>query len=505
VTKRRLAALVLLALSMPLAVAANEPPSIKDQFVTTYQNTPATFLVRATDPDIDPTHPDDHLLTFVLLDGPIHGVLTGDFGAVNYEGPHEAYIRLRYVPATDFVGTDFVVLTVMDPLNLTATGTTTIQIDVRPRTQGALSGTVDGWFTFNVQSESLTAFHNRITEAYRVGPLTVQGTVEWRLFEHPSPDIDETRVWFDAAELEAAARFERLSMSALLVFEPTPIQTEPTTLDYFDYILATSRFTLLDVSLTHTLFIDRDAENSYQSLVLRGGVAGAKLSSTTILSMDPACGFAFSSERLTADWAWCEARVRTALTLTGAGFDELYVKLDDFGVPGLSRTDAGVFLDLTARFSPDAKTVTPAFALKTRWIDCIRAYGQIELGSPGSTWIDGVSLYGLRIQQTLGDVRFESSTSFDPSKNASMTGQVDYFELVRISGSMASCCGSPGLWSVATYFQNDHESFMGWGMTVVRSDVMVGRSTSLSFQAAYRTGLFAEPRLELTLGWRVRW
>jgi hypothetical protein len=86
-----------------------------------------------------------------------------------------------------------------------------------------------------------------------------------------------------------------------------------------------------------------------------------------------------------------------------------------------------------------------------------------------------------------------------------MTGQVDYFELLRISGTISSCCGSGGTWSIATYFQNDHAALMGWGMTVAKADVMLGQNVSASLQMTCRTGGFGDPKLELTFGGRVRW
>ena len=502
---RRVAELLLLALLGSLGAFANESPSIQDQVVTTYQSAPVTFLVRASDPDIDPLHPDAHPLTFVLLEGPLHGVLVGDLATVSYEGPHAAYVQLRYEPADGFVGTDYLVLTVSDPFNLTATGATTIQIDARPRTQGALSGSLDGWLTYNVQSGSVASLANRLTEAYRVGLLTVQGTAEWRLFEHPSPDIDETRMWFDALRFQADARFERLSMSVSLVLEPTPIQTQPTAGDFFNYGLVTTRFMLYDVSFTHTFCLDQQQANSYQNLAIRGSAAGVEYSSTTTVGMEPGCSFAFRSERVTTEWMWCALRLYATLTLTDTGFDELTAKLDDYAIPGFGWTGGGVYLDVALKFAVDEKAVTPAFSLKTSWIDCVRAYGELVSSSLGGTSIDGISVYGLRIEHTLGGVSFESSTSFDPAKNARMTGQVDYFELLRISGTISSCCGSGGTWSIATYFQNAHAALMGWGMTVAKADVMLGQNVSASLQMACRTGGFGDPKLEVTLGGRVRW
>jgi hypothetical protein len=502
---RRTAALLLLAVLGSLGVLANEAPSMEDQVVTTYRNTPVTLLVRASDPDIDPLHPDAHPLAFALLDGPFHGVVAGDLTRVCYEGPHSAYVQLRYEPADGFVGADYLVLTVSDPFYVPATGVTTIEIDVRPRTQGALSGSMEGRLTYNVQAGTLAAFTNRLTEVYRVGPLTVQGTAEWRLFEHPSPDVDETRVRFDALRFQADARFERLSVNASLVLEPTPIQARPTAGGFLGYGSVTTRFMLYDVSFTHTFHFDQHQANSYQNLAILGSVAGVEYSSTTTLGMEPGCSFAFRSERVTAEWIGCALRLQATLTLTETGFDELTAKLDDYAIPGFGWTGGGLCLDVTLKFMVDEKTVTPAISLKTSWIDCVRAYGELVSSSLGRTLIDGVSVYGLRIEHTLGGVSFESSTFFDPAKNVTMTGQVDYFELLRISGAISSCCGSGGTWSVATYFQNDHVAFMGWGMMVTKADVMLGQNVSASLQMACRTGGFGDPKLEVTLGGRLRW
>jgi hypothetical protein len=502
---RRIAALLLLAVLSALVVLANEGPSMQDQVVTTYQNAPVTFLVRVSDPDIDPLHPDAHPLTFVLVEGPVHGVLVGDLATVYYEGPHAAYVQLRYEPADGFVGADYLTLTVNDPLNLTAMGTTTIQMDVRPRTQGALSGSMEGRLTYNVQSGSVAAFANRLSEAYRLGPLTVQGTAEWRLLEHPSPDIDETRVWFDALRFQADARFEWLSVSASLVLEPTPIKTQPTAVDFFDYGLVTTRFMLHDASFTHTFYLDQQQANSYQNLAIRGSVAGVEYSSTTTLGMEPGCSFAFRSERVTTEWMRCALRLSATLTLTETGFDELTAKLADYAIPGVGWAGGGLYLDVALKFAVDEKTVTPVLSLKTSWIDCVRVCGEVVSRSLDGTSIDGVSVYGLRIEHTLGGVSFESSTSFDPVRNATITGQVDYFELLRISGATSSCCGSGGTWSIATYFQNDHAALMGWGMTVAKADVMLGQNMSASLQMTCRTGGFGDPKLELTFGGRVRW
>ena len=107
----------------------NVPPTMEDQYVTAVQDSPVTFEMVATDEDIDPLNPEGHLLRFVLLDGPSHGLLIGDMEKVLYEGPHNAVVELTYVPATGFVGIDIVTITVFDPFDETASGTITIQIE----------------------------------------------------------------------------------------------------------------------------------------------------------------------------------------------------------------------------------------------------------------------------------------------------------------------------------------------------------------------------------------
>ena len=72
----------------------------------------------AEDEDIDPNVPSGHPMRFVILDGPTHGVLIGDITDVKYRPEHVAYVELTYVPAEGFVGTDVIVLTVIDPLDM---------------------------------------------------------------------------------------------------------------------------------------------------------------------------------------------------------------------------------------------------------------------------------------------------------------------------------------------------------------------------------------------------
>ena len=69
----------------------------------------------------------------------------------------------------------------------------------------------------------------------------------------------------------------------------------------------------------------------------------------------------------------------------------------------------------------------------------------------GNTEILRISFYGIVVDCSLpGGITVESTTSMDPAKHAQVTGQVDYFEVLRLSGPLEACCGVPGRWSFGT-------------------------------------------------------
>ena len=499
---------VLGCLCLSLAVWGNEAPTMEDQTVTTMEGQPVTIRVLATDPDIDPVRPEEHPLEFWLLEGPLHGVLSNGFAEVTYIGPHDAYIELRYVPARGYVGTDVVKVAVVDPYNKTATGTTTIRIDVTARPLvGLMSGLWQTSISYDVQSRAVSALWTRVSETYRVGKLTLSAIADWRYDVEPPTD-DELDVLFDALRFQGSLRFDTFDVNTTLAFDPTPQTTSDSV---FDYWRASVRHELFGVTFQETFYL-AEPENSYVSTYARGELCGVEFTNLLTLGFSEACELGFERESLRTSWAWCDLTFRSAVLFTcDEGFEEWTLKLDDYAIPFFTWETGGVYLDITVGFDATSKWVTPSFSLKTKWMDCVRLYGEVVSGPTGWS-VDQVSVYGLRIQHTFENgIRLVTATAFDgavgaeTNHNSQMTGQVDYFEVVSLSGTTMSCCGRPGTWRVATYFVYDGARGFDWGMTEVGADVYLGKELSVSLDVVYRSGEYEDPKLELELGWKLRW
>jgi len=483
----------LLVMLLGCVAFGNVVPTMEDQYVTTVQDTAVTFTLRAQDEDIDPLDPGGHPMRFVILDGPTHGVLIGDLAEIRYVGPHDALVEVTYVPATGFVGIDYVTITVIDPFDETASGTTTIQIVVeRERRIGSFSGSWDTSLTFNVQTFSVTAFRTKLTEVYRIGQFVVKGIANWK---YGTADLI-----FDSLRFQADFPLgDMLKVSSTLAFDPNGSSL-------FDYWRTTTSFSLFDISFNHTFYLTDPQTDSYQTIVVRGSVGDVRYSNTVTFDMNEEYSFCFSRENLSLSWMWCDLQVNSTLSITDGGFQSITLSASDYPIPSLVVPHFGLYLDLSLSFTPTSKALTPTFKLKTAWIDCIQLLTELDTSGASNTSIDGFSIYGIKLQQTLPDgIRIQMATSFDSAKNSSVTGQSDYFELFLLSGTTTSCCGVPGTWSVATYFACSSAELFDWGMTLFKLDMGLTNEFSASTEIAIRSGTFNEPTLELTFGWTARW
>ena len=494
--KLRLLLVGLLLVAGGWITSANVSPTMDDQYVTTVEDKPVTFELWAQDEDIDPLNPDAHPLRFVILEGPTHGVLIGDLAEVWYAGPHDALVEVTYVPATGFVGTDYVTITVIDPFDETASGITTIQIDVAERrAEGLLSGSWDTSLTFNVQTFGVAAFRTQLTEVYRIGQFVAKGIANWKLSTGGSSNLI-----FDFLRFQADFPLgDTIKVSSMLAFDPE-------TNMLFDYWRTTTSFGIFDTSFTHTFYLTKLQTSSYQTIVARGSVGDVRYSNTVTFDMVDGCGFCFNRENLSLSWTWCDLQVRSTVNITDDGFQSVTVRARDYPIPGLVAPNCGLYLDLSLAFTSTSKTLTPTLKLRTAWVDCIQILATLETSGTSNTSIDRFSVYGIKLQQTLPDgIRIQMATSFDSAKNSSVTGQSDYFELFLLSGTTASCCGVPGTWSVATYFNDGSTTLFDWGMTIIRVDVVMSDRFNFSFETIFRSGFFGDPKLKLTVGWMTRW
>jgi len=474
-------------------VIANVAPTMEDQYVTTVQDTAVTFTLRAQDEDIDPLDPGGHPLRFVILNGPTHGVIIGDLSEVRYVGPHDALVEVTYMPAVDFVGTDYLTVTVIDPFKESASGTTTIQVNVeRERMVGLLSGSWDTSFTFDVQTSRFTAFRTRLTEVYRVGQLAVQGIAEWSL--------DTAGMLFDSLQFQADFSLGGVvEVCSTLDFDPKASYP-------FEYWRTTTSFSLFDVSFNHTFYFADPQTDSYQAINTWGNVGEVHYSNTLAFDMVEGCGFCFGRETLTLSWTWCEAQVSSTLSITDEGFQNLTIGVSDYAIDGLMLSSLGLHLDLTLSFTPTTKTLDPTLSLKNPRVGCLQLLTKLDTSGGSSTSVNGFSLYGIKFKYQFGDgITLQTATSLDSTENSAVTGHSDYFELLLLSGTTASCCGPPGMWSVATYFDSSSPLLFDWGMTLFRVDIGLTDRFSASTEISVRSAAAVGPPVELTLGWTARW
>jgi hypothetical protein len=475
------------------AAVGNVPPTMEDRYVTTVQNTPVAFELRAQDGDIDPSDPEAHPLRFALVEGPSHGVLIGDTTEVWYEGPHDALIELTYVPAAGFVGTDRVTMAVYDPFDATASGTVTIEIDVTARrAEGLLSGNWSMNATFLPQSGAFTVFGTQLTEVYRLGPLTVKGKAAVRKTTVGGVD----RIVLDALRFAGIIKLGTLSLASTLVFDPDAPA------DPFDFWRTTVGFALQGVSFRHTLYLAEDMTSSYQLLFAQGNVGGVSFTNTLRIDVNDACNFVFGRNDAAVSWSWRHLELLARLSVACGGFQEASFGLYELPVSGYL---PGLTLDAGLTFAVDRKRLSTTLAWRPLTVGCIRLYGELEVGGTRDMRVDGFTIYGLRLECDIGDVKVVSATSLDPAKNAVLTGQSDSFEVLRASGTLAGCCGVPGSWGVATYFYAGSDRLFDWGMTTGRFDLSLNDRVSVNFELVNRSGELGDPTVELSFGWTVRW
>lgn len=489
----------LVVATLGCTVLGNNVPMMEDLQIRTVQDRPVTFILRAHDSDIDPADAGAHPLRFVVLEGPNHGVLIGDLTNVRYEAPHTGYVEITYFPTGGFTGIDFVVITVIDPLNERATGTTTIQIDaVERRHTELLSGIWETAMTFNAQPAALTAFRTRLTTVYRTvsqaRSLVLQGSAGWK-FDAGGGLI------FDRLRLRGDLSINGLSVGSMLEFDPEA----GSVVDLLDHWRTTTRFVLFDVGLDHTLYLTPSPSTAYQQMVAQGRINGVDITNTLTLGFDAEWGVIFSQNAVHASGMWCDLQIRSSLSLLRTGFHRWSLTIDDFPIPGFVRPQFGLYIDLALSFTTTEKVLAPTLILRTAWVDCIRLLTELKTGMSGMEFAE-VSIYGIRFTQTLpGGIRLRKAAAFDPNKNAAVTGQTDYFAVVSLSGQTASCCGGTDGWGVTTYFETGGATLFDWGMTVFDLNLRMSDMFSLSTEAAVRSGTFGDSLLELTIGWEVLW
>lgn len=492
---RRAIWLAVLMVPVSLGVCANTPPTTEGSQAVTIEGTPVRIELRAHDPEIDPLNPGAHAMRFVLIDGPTQGVLLGDLAEVRYEAPSAAVVALTYIPAAGFVGRERILFGVFDPHEATATGV--VQIDVihhRPPTQ--VSGVWSLGMTWLPGTGEVSAFASTWTVAFRVGGLLLKSTARMRQVDLGGGK----QVVLEVVRLEGDVRGEQITLSSTLAFKPQAASP-------FDYLAASARFSLGNIAFNPGFHLTLPLASSFGTLRAQGAIADVSIAHALRFNFDGNGLFTFARSETTVSGQWCDLRLGASLLFTKAGFEHFRLSFT-----GLSLSDylpgylAGLTLDVRITYTVENKEVKASLNWQPPWHGCIRLYGGLELGGPGDLALQGVGIYGVRIECTWGSVRLVSATSFLPMTNSLLTGQSDYWEVLRVSGTFPGCCAKvPGAWSFATYFYNSGTQLFGWGMTTATLDLWPYDALNLTLKMVIRSGELGDPKSEFSMGIALRW
>jgi len=503
-TRRGLAVALLLIAVGTASAWGNVAPTMVDQYAVTIRNVAVTFDLRAQDSDINPLDPTAHPLEFVVLDGPEHGVLVGDLQDVRYESPHDAVVEVTYVPAQGYVGKDFVAVTVIDPHGETAAGTTLIEIDVEAeRAQGLLSGNWSTNTTYDVQTGEFTVFRTTFSEVYRIDHFSLQATVDWKM---ETQSASKTFL-FDRLRFDGDIDLGIFDIGSTLEFDPEAMATSD---PVFDYWRTTTGFAFLGVNFGHTFYLTKPQTESYQVVTAQGSFGGITVGNTIRIALDDTCSFVFTNSDLWAAWRTCGLRVRSTLSFTCDGFRQATLKVSKiplplFGIPTFATLDFGLTFEL------ERKSFSAAIRWLPDWLDCLKVMAELGINQAAhpagsSDVITSFDFYGIKLECTIPPgIRVVSATSLHPDYNSRMTGLIDYFEVIRISGNLAGCCGVPGYFGIATYFYAHSTLLFDWGMTVASFDLGLSEQFTFSFDLIMRSGELGDPTSEISVGWTVRW
>jgi hypothetical protein len=246
---------------------------------------------------------------------------------------------------------------------------------------------------------------------------------------------------FDLLTLSASGTLGTSQLSSSLVLNPS-------TLSFVSWLTSGS-LTVLGARLTDSVYIASSQPSSYTLLRISGETGAFAWDASAKLGV---CPLAFWDASLCVDWSWgvCATPLRACL-----GFDD-QTGFESFtatatGIPILESVLGGAgLLDVAIEFTPTEKQLTPTLRFEPQWFVCpeFRVFGGIDFGGSG-----GISIYGLKIECPLGDLIFRVADSLVDSKNASITGRADFFELFEIEGPFPSCCASLGQLKVSAYFE----------------------------------------------------
>jgi hypothetical protein len=475
-----------------------EVSTTKDVYVTTLQDHAVTFVITASDTDVDPDDLMMHPILFELVEGPRHGTLDGGLEDTHYQLPDKASVTVTYQPDAGFFGDDTFTVAVIDPDDEDSElVTVTIEVS-KARGVQRFAGAWDSEMGFDLQSSEVSAFTQRLTALYQVDALVLKGIADFALESAGgSPTVA-----FDALRLEASAMVGGLSAYGVLAFAPGAVPPA----GLFDYLLTNVSGHIGDVFVAHMLYLTDPRVQSYQAISFQGSVAGVAVGNTTRWKMTQGCGFAFSRNDTQVRWETCGVPCHASLAVSDAGFQALSLGADGI----LVSLGTGLLQRITLDAGVALTTTDKTFSLSMDWEPepwaCTRLFGELKLSGAGLETIDAISLYGFVVEFDVPDtVHVKFATSLDPAKNGVVTGQAEYFEVLELSGDLASCCSAAGTWSVATYFEDTSTALFDWAETQAEANVVLSEHLTVGSAMTVRAMGTSGPTVEVALSWAVRW
>ena len=464
-------------------ISVNDGPIAVADAVVTTQGTSVSFTLKATDVDLDPSAVGGYGLVFEIVDGPAHGELSGDLTAVTYTLPDTASVEVTYTPEPEFTGTDSITFSVTDQFG--AFDMAKIPIGVSERETGMLAGTWDTSIGARGPPFEISTLASTLALVYELGDFKAQMIAAWKGDSFSSLRINTSFPLEDV-----------LNVRTTLAFTPNV----PT---MFNYWRTTATFSFSDIGFTYTFYLPKNLNSSYNQLVAQARIEDVSLTSTTRFAGQ---NFAFEKQEFRARWKWseCDLSLDAKLSIKSEeGFDSFLLTVRD--IPILEADENNIFaitLRLDTTFTTTTKAVKPTLTLRSDWIECFKILCELVTGED-DTSIEGISLYGLLFKTRISeDMQIDIGISFVETKNSSVTGFSDYSVKWMLSGSTSSCCGSPGKWQTATYFQSGESTLLGWGMTTFKLETALADQVEVSIKLTFRT---EAPHWEITGGWEIDW
>jgi hypothetical protein len=290
-------------------------------------------------------------------------------------------------------------------------------------------------------------------------------------------------VGMDTFSVAANGTLGKIRLNSSLIFDPSTVS--------FVSLQGGAAFTLLDLEVTNIVYLGVPQTTSYTQFAVSGTSEGFSAQGTVRFGT---CPLEFWALNGCGTWKWpqCDTAINGCVLLTGAnGFtsatlsvSNLVLLEDVFGMQGI--------LDATLSFTVDEKVFSPRFRFEPDWLVCanIELLGEIFVSS-SPIEVNAMLIYGLVGECTLSNgVKFTFAESLSEEKNSSVTGKAEYWEVLRVSGPLPSCCDDAGSFEIGTYFGGTPpppSSLFGVGLFTASFDLRLFNGFGVTFDASYPT------------------